>query len=150
MLEGILISAGPLVLKEVYNKILPETNIYYKLGILIVSIYLYTLAVLTYRCKYKTESKPKIDFIKAFYVILVFIIYYAIIIALSYATTPITSIIKNLLSKSIVFFLISYLVYYNSLQASHPDCFEESLLSKIFGFIGSIFGFIGDILGKIF
>jgi hypothetical protein len=143
MLEGLIISAGPLLIKEIFNAILPEMNLYLKIGMLLVSIYIYTLIILTYRCKFKTPSKPTIKFSNALYPTLVFLVYYVALIVMSYIPHFVVQRVRGILSFSIVYFLISWLVYYNMLQASHPDCFEMSIVAKIFGFIGGI-------LGKIF
>lgn len=145
MLEGLIISAGPLVIKEIFNNILPEVNFYLKIGMLLASIYLYTLIILTYRCKFRTATKPVINFTSALYPTMVFAVYYIALIVMSYVPHFAVQRIRGILSFSIVYFLISWLVYYNMLQASHPDCFDVSIVARILGYFGKIFGFIGGL-----
>jgi L-asparagine transporter-like permease len=134
MLEGLILSAGPAVLRSVLNSILPDLNFYIKLSMLLLSIYIYTIFVLMYRCKYKTNSKPEISFVNSMYPVLPFIVYYIVVIGMSYVPHFAVQRIKFILSTTIVFYLITYIFWYTSVKLSHPDCFEKSFLQKILDF----------------
>lgn len=145
MIEGLLIAAGPVLIKEIYSRILPF-NVYANVGIFIASIYLYTLIVLTYRCKFKTKDKPNFSYTKALYSVIPFVVYYAARIILEYLPpTPITFLASNILSKTIVLFLVAYIAYYQQLRYVFDDCFEDTFLDKIIKFFKSIWNTITGI-----
>lgn len=107
-----------------------------------------TFLFLFYRCKLRTKAddqgkKPGIKIKSALAASLIWVLYIGILFVSKIVTArspnPITSFYVWLAGSFIVYFLVSWLVYYNYMRVTHEDCFEESLLTKIFGWIKKIF-----------
>lgn len=139
MIEGLLIAAGPVILKELLKSALPF-NMYANIGIFLACIYIYTLIVLTYRCKFKTKDKPDFSYTKAMKFVLPFLGWYAVRIALDYMPpNPITLQVGFLMNRIIIFYIFVYILYYQALRIAFDDCFEDSLIDKIRKFFSNLF-----------
>jgi hypothetical protein len=119
-------------------------------GILIFLAVMTTLTYvfLFYRCKLRTKAndqgkKPSIKFKSALFASLIWVLYIGILfvakIVSSRSPNPITGLYVWLAGSFIVFFLVSWIVYYNYMRVTHEDCFEESLLTKILKWFGNVF-----------
>jgi FtsH-binding integral membrane protein len=101
-----------------------------------------TFSFLFYRCKLATENKPDVNIINAIFAVLIWIIYIIILsvsrIISNTIPNPLTGIYTVIASSSVVFFLVSLLVYYNYISLSQSQCFEESLITKIKNVYNSI------------
>ena len=149
-MEGIIFSFGPVLLN--YLSIIPENEFVQK-AVFAVLIYIYTVVFLMYRCKAKVKpekngKQPDVEYGKAFkatipiYIWLVIVICLAIVQRFMTIPSPPFFIFSRLVNSGLALFLVSYILYYNSIKASHPKCFPQGLLSKLFGFIGKIFDYI--------
>jgi hypothetical protein len=134
MWEAFIFSLGP----PLINMATPTFGMPFILKGLIVAAlsYVFTIAYLYYRCKYKyviekPGNKPKnVSWVKAVSVPSIIIAWViAVVVLKMIAKTPITIGLWLLIKNTLALWVISFFIIYATIRASYDECYSSSMLS---------------------